>query len=75
MSNDDKVELDGIVTQKLHGAMFEVTCTNNNKSIIVTCTLSGKIRQNKILISIGDKVKINVSIYDIKRGILVWRYS
>lgn len=75
MSNEDKIELDGVVTQKLPNAMFDVTCNKGSKSIIVTCTICGKIRQNKVMISVGDKVKINVSIYDVRRGIIVWRYS
>lgn len=76
MSNDDKIELEGIVTQRLPGAMFEVTSKiNDDVTRVFTCSISGKIRQNKILISVGDKVKVNVSVYDIRRGIIVWRYS
>lgn len=74
-SLDDKLELDGIVTQKMPGAQFDVTCKQGNNSIVVKCSLSGKIRQNKILISVGDKVRINVSVYDVRRGIIVWRYT
>lgn len=75
MSNEDKIEVEGIVTQRLPGAMFEVTSTINDVARVFTCSLSGKIRQNKIMISVGDKVKVNVSVYDIRRGIIVWRYS
>jgi translation initiation factor IF-1 len=38
------------------------------------CTISGKLRQNKIKIYENDKVRIEISVYDLTKGRIVWRY-
>lgn len=71
MANDDKLELEGTVTKVLKGTNFEVTLDDND--MVVTCTMSGKLRINKIKIIQGDKVTVAISPYDLKRGIIIWR--
>ena len=38
------------------------------------CTISGKLRQNKIRICENDKVDIEISVYDLTKGRIIWRY-
>lgn len=73
MSNkNDNLKLTGIVKKCLPGAKF-IVCVNDTE-LEVNCSLSGKLRQNKIRIGENDKVDIEVSIYDLKIGRIVWRY-
>lgn len=65
----DRVEMDGLVTDSCKGK-FTVKI---NDSYTVLATLSGKIRQNEIKILVGDKVKVEVSIYDTSQGRIVSR--
>lgn len=73
MANDDKVELEGIVTAVNKGTKFKVKLKDND--IEVDCTLSGKLRMNKIHVLLGDKVTIALSPYDLTRGIITWRHK
>lgn len=69
MSKKDKLELKGVVTSNVHG-LFSVLLENG---VSVQCTVSGKIRMNKVKCDIGDKVTVAMSPYDTLRGIIVWR--
>jgi len=60
------IEVTGEVTQELGNSMFKVTLDMNGA--VVTCTISGKIRTNYIRIVVGDKVKLEMSPYDLTRG-------
>ena len=73
MSNLDKIELDGTVTKVLKGTKFAVVLDDNGME--VNCTMSGKLRINKIRILQGDKVTVAISPYDLKNGIITWRYK
>lgn len=68
----DRLELNGKVEECLPGTLFKVRCDNGH---VVLCTLSGKLRQNRIRIIAGDGVQIHVSPYDVSRGRIVWRGS
>lgn len=72
MSNDNKIEVEGIVTEILPGAEFKVKLNNMDK--IIKCNLSGKIKINKIRILVGDKVTIKISPYNLDLGTIVYRY-
>ena len=74
MSNEDKIELQGIVTKISRGGTFdvEVNVLNNVKHLVL-CKLSGKMRNNNIRIIIGDRVTLVVSPYDLNRGMIIWR--
>lgn len=60
------IEVTGTVIQELGNSLFKVELDLNNTP--VTCTISGKIRMNYIRIMAGDKVKLEMSPYDITRG-------
>lgn len=70
MSKEDLIELHGEVIDILKGDNFKVKTSEGN---IAICKPSGKIRQFKIKIIVGDKVRIEVSPYDLVRGRIVYR--
>ena len=74
MSRSDKFELEGIVKKALPGAKFEVEVKISETNIQkILCTISGKLRQNLIHILPEDQVTIEVSTYDLTKGIITWR--
>jgi translation initiation factor IF-1 len=52
------------------GTLFRVRCDNGH---VVLCTLSGKLRVNRIRLLVGDNVTVEVSPYDLTRGRVTWR--
>ena len=70
MSKSDVFELEGVVTEAYPNAMFEVTLQNGRK---ILATISGKLRMNYIRILPGDKVTVEMSMYDLSRGRITWR--
>lgn len=65
------LEMIGRVTQALGNSMFRVVLDETGHE--VTCTISGKIRKNYIRILAGDKVRIEMSPYDLTKGRIVIR--
>ncbi len=70
MAKKDVLEFEGTVKENLPNAMFKVELENGHE---VLCHLSGKLRQNFIRILEGDKVKIEMSPYDLTKGRITWR--
>jgi translation initiation factor IF-1 len=70
MSREDRIEVDGVVSEKLPNNMFRVQLDNGH---IVLAHVSGKMRMNFINILPGDKVKVELSPYDLQRGRIVFR--
>ena len=70
MANDDRIEFDGTVSEKLPNNMYRVELENGHK---VLAHVSGKMRMNFINILPGDKVRVEVSPYDLARGRIVFR--
>ena len=70
MSKTDVIEVEGVVTEAYPNAMFEVQLPNGHK---ILAHVSGKMRMNYIRIYPGDKVKIELSPYDLTRGRITWR--
>ena len=70
MSKDDVIEVEGVVTEKLPNTMFMVELPNGHK---IMAHISGKLRMNFIRIIPGDKVKIQMSPYDLTKGRIIWR--
>ena len=70
MSKADVIEVEGTVVEKLPNAMFQVELENGHK---VLAHISGKLRMNYIRILVGDKVTVEVSIYDPTKGRITWR--
>ncbi len=70
MAKDDVLELEGTVVETLPNAMFKVELENGHQ---ILAHISGKLRMNFIKILPGDKVKIEMSPYDLTRGRITWR--
>jgi translation initiation factor IF-1 len=68
---EDIIEIDGVVIQTLPGAKFNVELENGHR---ITAVLNGKLRTNKINIITGDRIKCELSPYDITKGRICWRY-
>ena len=71
MAKDDIIELTGIVEEVLPGNMFRVKV--ENMQAILLCYMGGKLKQHKIRIILGDKVKVEVSPYDLTKGRVTYR--
>ena len=74
MAKQENLSFTGVVLEELGNSMFRVVLDNMNVPAI-TCTISGKIRKNYIKIVAGDKVKLEVSPYDLTRGSLFSRIT
>ena len=71
MSKNDLIEFeDCTVVEALPNTVFKVKLPNG---LIVTATISGKLRMNYIRILPGDRVTIEVSVYDLTKGRITWR--
>ena len=70
MSKEDLIEVEGIVKEALPNAKFRVQLENGH---IVEAHISGKIRMHFIRILPGDKVKVELSPYDLTRGRITFR--
>ena len=68
----DVIKMTGIVIKCLPGGKFIVKA--DDIELDTMCTISGKLRQNKIKIYENDKVDFEVSVYDFTQGRIVWRY-
>ena len=70
MAKNDVIEVEGTVLEKLPNAMFSVELENGHQ---ILAHISGKLRMNFIRIIPGDKVKIEISPYDLSKGRITWR--
>ena len=70
MSKEDVIELEGTVVETLPNTTFKVELENEHQ---ILAHISGKLRINYIKILPGDKVKVEVSPYDLTRGRITWR--
>ena len=70
MANEDVIEVEGIVTEALPNTLFKVQLKNGHE---ILAHISGKLRMNYIKILPGDKVKIELSPYDLTKGRITWR--
>jgi len=67
---DDKIVVEGVVIEALPGTQFRVRLDNDH---IVLAYLSGKMRKYYIRILLGDRVKVEMSPYDLTRGRITYR--
>ena len=72
MSKDESIEVEGTILEPLPNAMFRVELENGHK---VLAHISGKMRMHFIRILSGDKVKVQLSPYDLTRGRITYRYK
>ena len=70
MSKEDVIEIEGTVVEALPNTNFKVELENGHQ---VLAHISGKLRMNYIKILPGDKVKLELSPYDLTRGRIIWR--
>ncbi len=70
MSKEDVIEVEGTVVEALPNTNFKVKLENGHQ---VLAHISGKLRMNYIKILPGDKVKLELSPYDLNRGRITWR--
>ncbi len=71
MSKNDLIELTGTVDEVLPGSMYRIKIDNMQN--IITCYTGGKLKQHKIKIILGDKVRVEVSAYDLTKGRVTYR--
>ena len=72
MAKEDVIELEGTVLEALPNAMFKVELENGHE---ILAHISGKMRMHYIKILPGDKVKVEMSPYDLSKGRIVFRYK
>ena len=72
MSKEGAIEVEGTVLEPLPNAMFRVELENGHK---ILAHISGKMRMHFIRILSGDKVKVQLSPYDLTRGRITYRYK
>ena len=70
MSKEDSIEVDGVFEEALPNSMFVVELANKHK---VLAHISGKMRKFYIRILPGDRVKVELSPYDLTRGRITYR--
>ncbi|TSC54375.1 MAG: translation initiation factor IF-1 [Microgenomates group bacterium LiPW_16] len=72
MVDQQKIEVEGEVTERLPNTLFRVKLDDGR---MILCYLSGKMRINYVRIIPGDRVKVEMTPYDEARGRIVYRYK
>ena len=72
MSKQQAIVQEGTIVEVLPSSFFNVELENG---FIIRCTISGKMRMNNIRLIMGDKVKIEMSPYDLHNGRIFYRYK
>lgn len=72
VAKEDVIELEGEVLEALPNAMFKVRLENGHE---ILAHISGKMRMHYIKILPGDKVTVELSVYDLNRGRITFRYK
>ena len=72
MAKQSAIEQDGVIIEALSNAMFRVELENGHE---ITAHISGKMRMHYIKILPGDKVRVEMSPYDLSKGRIVFRYK
>jgi len=67
---EEHIEVEGCVTTVLPGTMFRVELTNKH---LVLATICGKMRKRWVRLTVGDRVKMEMSPYDLNKARIVWR--
>ena len=72
MAKQPSIEQDGVITEALSNAMFRVELENGH---IITAHISGKMRMHYIKILPGDRVRVDMSPYDLTKGRITYRFK
>jgi translation initiation factor IF-1 len=67
---EENIEVEGVIASVLAGTMFRVQLDNKH---LVLATICGKMRKRWVRITVGDRVKMEVSPYDLDKGRITWR--
>ena len=67
---EQHIEVEGVVNTVLPGTMFRVALDNQ---YLVLAAISGKMRKRWVRLTVGDRVKMEVSPYDLAKALIVWR--
>jgi translation initiation factor IF-1 len=70
-AKEEKIELEGEITESLRGSMFRIALDNGHDTVGY---LSGKMRRYRIRILPGDRVRVELSPYDLARGRITYRH-
>jgi translation initiation factor IF-1 len=70
VAKEEAIQTEGRVEEVLPNAMFRVRIADNH---VITAIISGRMRQNRIQILLGDRVRIEMSPYDMTKGRVVYR--
>ncbi len=70
MAKEDNIEFEGVVVETLPNTMFRVALNNGHT---VTAHISGRMRKNYIRILTGDKVRVEMTPYDLTKGRITYR--
>ena len=71
MAKQEAIEQDGVIVEALSNAMFRIEVNNGH---VVTAHISGKMRMHYIKLLPGDKVKLEMSPYDLTKARITFRY-
>lgn len=72
MAKDDTITAEGLVVESLPNATFKVKLDNNH---VIHAHISGKMRMHFIKILPGDRVTVEISVYDLSKGRIVYRHK
>ncbi|HAV42220.1 MAG: translation initiation factor IF-1 [Candidatus Aminicenantales bacterium] len=72
MPKQDVFEMEGVVLETLPNAMFKVELANKH---IILAHISGRMRKNFIRILPGDRIRVEISPYDLTKGRITYRYK
>ena len=68
----DKIQVDGVITEALPSTTFRVRLDNGHELLAY---LSGRMRKNYIRVLLGDRVRLDLSPYDLTKGRITYRYK
>lgn len=71
MSKEDLLQADGVVAEVLPNTTFRVKLALNN--LVILAHLSGRMKKNNIKVLLGDQVQVEMSVYDLSKGRIVYR--
>ena len=72
LKREEKFTVEGVVTEAFPGGKFNIELENEHE---LTGYVSGKMRRYRIRVLLGDRVKVELSPYDLDRGRIVYRYK
>jgi len=70
LAKEEHIEMEGVITETLPNSTFRVKLDNGH---IIMCHISGKMRKNYIRILTGDRVKVELTPYDLTKGRITFR--